>query len=245
MVLKSEAAQRMRDAFKRILQRMCEIVHRIDAPGVPGMMMLGVYDPVQDGIAQIHVGRRHINFGPEHPAPVGKLAASHPPEQFKIFLRRAVAVRAVGSRLRERAAIISDFVRIQIADVGQSVFYELLGAFVHTGKIIRGIQNVFPGIAKPADVVHDCIYVLRIFLARICIVEAQVAVTAVLFRRSKIDADRLCMSDVQIAVRLRGETRTDGFSVVSAAFLDVVFYDFMYKVIAGFHFLPFLPFRAF
>src|SRR5207247_995181 len=49
--------------------------------------------------------------------------------------------------------------------------------------------------------VHDC------FLDRIGVVEAEIAVPAVLLRDAKVEADRLRMADVQVAVRLRRKAR--------------------------------------
>ena len=61
--------------------------------------------------------------------------------------------------------------------------------------------------AQPLHVFHDRLDVLRLFLRGIGIVETQVGMPAKLVRQPKIQADRLGMANVQIAVRLRRKAR--------------------------------------
>ena len=56
------------------------------------------------------------------------------------------------------------------------------------------------------NILFDCTDIFYIFLDRIGIVIAQVAHTAVLLGGSEIDANRLSMPDVQVAVRFRWKT---------------------------------------
>ena len=51
--------------------------------------------------------------------------------------------------------------------------------------------------------------IFHILLDRIRVVIAQIALAAVLGRRRKVQADRLRVPDMQIAVRLRREPRVD------------------------------------
>jgi hypothetical protein len=64
-----------------------------------------------------------------------------------------------------------------------------------------------PVEAEPAHVLLDRLDVLPLFLDRIGVVEAQVAVAAELLCHPEIEADRLGMADVEIAVRLGREAR--------------------------------------
>ena len=59
---KLQRADAVRDAFDVIAQAMREVVHRIDAPFVAGVMMRGVPDAVEQRIAQPDVGRRHVDL---------------------------------------------------------------------------------------------------------------------------------------------------------------------------------------
>jgi hypothetical protein len=66
-----------------------------------------------------------------------------------------------------------------------------------------------PGKAEPAHRIDDRIDVFLLFLLRIGVVEAKVAATTVILRQPEVEADRLGMAEVQIAVRLRRKTRAD------------------------------------
>ena len=68
---------------------------------------------------------------------------------------------------------------------------------------------VAPVEAEPADIALDRVDVLLLFLRRVGVVEAQVAVAAEFLRDAEIQADRLRVADVQIAVGLGREARDD------------------------------------
>ena len=64
--------------------------------------------------------------------------------------------------------------------------------------------------AEPAHVAHDGVDIFLLFLGRVGVVEAQVAVAAEFLGDAEIETDRLGMADMQIAVRLRREAGDDG-----------------------------------
>ncbi len=109
VVLELQRAERVGDVLERVLQRMGEVIHRIDAPGVAGVVVLGVHDPIEHRIAQVHVGRRHVDLGAQHALAFLELAGPHPGEQVEVFLHRAVAARRVGAGRGEVAALRADF----------------------------------------------------------------------------------------------------------------------------------------
>ena len=57
-----ERANRMSDAFDIIAQGMGPVVHRINGPFVSGMVMRGVADAIEHGIAQPDIGRVDIDL---------------------------------------------------------------------------------------------------------------------------------------------------------------------------------------
>ena len=77
VVLELERAERVRDALDGVRQRVRVVVHRVDAPGVAGAVMLGVADAVQHRVAQVDVRRRHVDLGAQHVRAVGELAGAH------------------------------------------------------------------------------------------------------------------------------------------------------------------------
>ncbi len=76
----------MGDSFDVVAQGMGAIVHRINAPFVAGLMMLGVPDAIEHRIAQPHVRRAHVDLRPQGARAIGKLAGFHPREQIETFL---------------------------------------------------------------------------------------------------------------------------------------------------------------
>ena len=43
-------------------------------------------DPVQHRVAQVDVGRGHVDFGAQHPRPVGELAGAHALEEIEVLV---------------------------------------------------------------------------------------------------------------------------------------------------------------
>src|SRR5262249_51692165 len=64
-----------------------------------------------------------------------------------------------------------------------------------------------PVETEPADVLLDRLDVLDVLLRRVRVVEAEIAAAAVLLRHAEVQADRLGVADVQVAVGLRREAR--------------------------------------
>ena len=72
----------MSDPLDSILDRMSEIVHRINAPFVASIVMADVSDAVDDRISHIDVGRTHIDARTEHFLTVRILSFPHLLKQF-------------------------------------------------------------------------------------------------------------------------------------------------------------------
>ena len=115
MVLELERAERVRDAFERVGQRVRVVVHRVDAPRVARAMMRRVPDAVQRRIAHVEVRRRHVDLRPQHVRAVRELARPHPREQIEVLGDRAIAVRAVAARLGQRAAVRADLLGVRLS----------------------------------------------------------------------------------------------------------------------------------
>ncbi len=171
-------------------------------------MMQRFADAIQHRVAHVQIRRSHIDLGPQHPRAVGELAVAHPLKQLQILPRRAVAIRAVRARLGRRAAMPGDLVQRQLADKRLAGLDQLDREAVELFKIIGGEVNIFaPVEAEPLHVLLDRIDVLDVLLGRVRVVKAQMANAAlVLDRDAEVQADRLGMANVQVAVRLRRET---------------------------------------
>ena len=112
--------------------------------------------------------------------------------------------------MREVAAIFLHFVGGLAVDVGVARGDEVFGAGVHLVEVVGGVERLAAEIrSQPAHRVDDRIDVLLLFLLRVGVVEAQVAVAAVFLRQAEIEQDGLGVPQVQVAVGLGGEARAD------------------------------------
>ncbi len=110
MRLELERADGVGDALDGVGLAVGEVVGRVDAPGVARPRMLRVEDAVQHRVAQVDVGRGHVDPGPQHARAVGELAGAHALEEVEALLRRPTPPRALATRLGERAAVLADLV---------------------------------------------------------------------------------------------------------------------------------------
>ena len=165
-------------------------------------------DAVDRRVAQVDVGRRHVDPCPQNMAAVGKFAGTHPPEDVEILVDAAIPIRAVLAGLGQGAAIGPHLVGRQRIDIGLAAADQVLGELVHPREIVgREELIVAPVESQPPDCIDDRVHVLLLFLGRIGVVEAKVAGPAELFGQTEIEADRLRMAEVQIPVGLRREPR--------------------------------------
>ena len=220
---KLQRAKAVRDALQRVLNGVGKVVHRIDAPLVALPVVMHVADAVDDGVAHVEVAGGQIDLGAQRAAALGELAVFHARKQVEIFLDRAVAVRRDGG-LADLAAVLTELLRGQIADVGQPLFDELDRELVVLFKIIRAIEEaVAPVKAQPVNVLLDRVDVFGVLLRRVRVVHAQVAQAAEFLRGAKVDRQRLAVADVQISVRLRREPGVNGLALKPAAGGQILF----------------------
>ena len=232
VILELQAAQRVGDMFQRIRQALGEIVHGIYAPVIAGAVVAGPANPVNDRVAQVQVGRPHIDFSPQHQFAVGKLTCLHPVEQVQALCNRPVAPGAVGARFRQGAAVFPDLLCAHAVHVGLALFDQADCKLEQPRKIIRGKkQPVFPVEPQPADIILYGLHVLHVLFFRVGVIEAQVAFTPVLRRHPEIQADGLGMADMEETVGLGRETRVD--AVRTAALFYIIVDDLADKMCGG------------
>ena len=142
--------------------------------------------------------------------PSGNSPARIRSNRVEVLLDRAVAVGALAAGLGQRAAVLADLVGGQVAHVGLAGLDQLHGPLVELVEVVGGVeQPVLPVEAQPADVLDDRVDVFGLLLARVGVVEAQVAQAAELRGDAEVQADRLGVADVQVAVRLGREAGMD------------------------------------
>ena len=207
----------MRHALERVLDRMREIVHRIHAPLVAEMVVRHVADAVDDRIAEMDVGRCHVDLGPEAPFAVGVLAVAHLVEDAQVAFGIRVARGGRPAGALRHAAIFLPFVLREVAAVRLARLDQVLGDRIHAVEHVRGVPEArFRTIAfarpletEPADVVLDVLGVFVGLLRGIRVVEAEMARAAEQLGHAEVDAYRLRVADVDVAVGFGRETRYD------------------------------------
>ena len=116
---------------------------------------------------------------------------------------------------------------------------KVLRPLVQLVEIVRRVEFLVPLEAEPLDVLLDGVHVFGVLLGGVRVVVAEVRLAAVFLREAEVQTDRLCVSQVQVAVRLRRETR---HHVVHFARSEVRFDDLFEEIqFAFFHGL--LPYR--
>jgi len=216
-----EGADGMGDAFDHVGERVGVIVHGIDAPRVAGAMVGDFADAIENGIAQVDVGRGHVDFGAQDALAFGEFARAHAAEEVEVFGDGAMAERAFFAGDGGGAAIFLDVVEGEIADERFAFFDELLGEIVEP-LIIIGREEflVAPVEAEPADVFLDGIDVLDVFARGIGVVEAQMADAAALLvfeGDAEVEADGFGVADVEVAVGFGGKAGDHAAAVFAGA----------------------------
>ena len=186
------------------------VVARIDRPFGAGARVLGMQDAIEHGVAQVDVAGGHVDFRAQHARAVREFAGLHAPEQVEVFVHRAVAERRVLAGFRQRAALDADFLLRLVVDIGVAGLDQALRPVVQALEIVGGVIEIgSPVIAEPVHVGLDGIDIFLLFLGRVGVVEAQMALAGKLLRDAEIQGNRLGMADVQVAVRLRRESGHD------------------------------------
>ncbi len=104
----------------------------------------------------------------------------------------------------------ADLVGAEVVHVGLAGLDEVDRPLVQLLEVVGGEVEVLPPVeAQPADVGLDGVDVLLLLLDRVGVVEAQVAASAELPGDAEVEADRLGVADVEVAVGLRREAGDD------------------------------------
>ena len=115
VIFKFEGTEGVRHALQVVADGVRVVVHGIDAPLDARAVMGNVQDAVDDGVAQVEVGRRHVDLGAQALFAVRVLPFPHLAEEAQVFLDRAVPEGALLPGLGERAARIFDLLGGKIA----------------------------------------------------------------------------------------------------------------------------------
>jgi hypothetical protein len=212
----------VRDALQRVLDRVRVGVHGIDAPPVARAVVRGLADAVDRRIAQVDVGRGHVDLRAQDVLAFRVPAVAHEAEELQALVRAALAVWAVFPGLGQGAAQRAHLLRRQAVHVGMAELDQVFRGHVHEIEVVRGVVEIRPPVEpQPLDGGHDRVDVLLLFLLGIGVVEAEMAGPAVIERKTEVETDRLRVSDVQVTVRLGRKARADSRAIGRRALVQL------------------------
>ena len=218
----------MRNAFDGVTLPVCEVVHRVNTPLVARAVVMGVFDAVHDGVAQVHVGGTHVAFGTQYPSAIGEFPVFHAFKQVQVFSNAALAVGTFGARCRRIAFLRFDFFLGRIVHVGQALFDQFHGKIVELRKIIRSKTLIVPFGTQPTHIGPDAVHVFHFFGYGIGVVKTQIELALVTLGNAIIDGDGLGVANMQIAIGLWRETGVNPASVFAIG--NVFFNDLLNKI---------------
>ena len=228
-----QRADRVADAFDRVLLPVGPVVEREDLPVGAAAVVVGVAaDPVHQRVAQLHVRVRHrpmlgVDLGAEDVAAVRVLAAPHLVEQAEVLLDGPAAVGRGRAGFGDGPAALADGVLGLAVDVGEPLLHEVDGPIVELLEVVGGEADGVGVEAEPADVALDRFHELEVLGLGVRVVEAEVAAPAEPLGEAEVDADGLAVSEVGVAVGLGRPPRDD---LVVAAGIDVARDDLLEEV---------------
>ena len=205
-----------------------EVIHGIGLPFASRAMMLLVDDAVDDGVAEVHVGVGHVQFGAQHHRAFFGFPAVHFLEEGQVFLYGAVAEGAGRAGLRRRAFLLGDLLAGLLVHIGLAFFNESYGKVPQLLEIVGRMIDVAPLESQPLYVFLDGLHVFRVFFDGIGVVQPQVACPTIFLGDAKVHADGLGVSYMKVAVGLGRETGLQSSVILSG--LQVVYHYFFYEI---------------
>ena len=238
VILEFQCTDRMCDTLNRIFNRMCEIVHRINAPLITCSVMCHMSPTVNDRISHVHVRRCHVDSCTQYLLAICEFTILHIFKKCKVLFYASVAGWIFLTWLSQCTTVFTDLICCQVRYICLTLLDQLHCAFIHLVKIIGcKEQSVFPVCAKPCDICFDGFDEFYLLLCRIGIIKTHVELTAIFLGKSIIQNNALRMSDMQISVWFRWES---GVNCVIYTLCKVLIYNLFNKILGNdFFFLTF------
>ena len=227
--LKFQGADGVGDPFNGVFQRMRKVVERVHAPGIAGVVMFGMTDPVDRRVTHMHIGMSHIDLCTQDLAAVGELTVFHPGEEIQVFFYGAVPVGAGLAGGSQVALVFFELIVREFANVCLTLFDQIHSVIIHLPEIVGCVvETVFPVCPQPLHVIENGLDKFRVFLCGVGVVHTQVEFAAVLDCSQVVHIDRFCVTDMEITVRFRRETGNDFAAVFSCC--QIFFNDRVNKI---------------
>ncbi len=195
---------------------MRKVIHRIDIPFASGTMMrMRGDDTIHDRITEMHVRVCHVDLCTQNHLTFLYLASLHCLEETQVLLDGTITVRRSHTGLGWRTFLLRNLLGCLFIHIGLAFFDETDSEVIELLEIIGGIENMSPFETKPTNIALDGLYVFGILLGRVRVVKTEVTNTVVFLGNTEVHTYRLDVSDMQVSVRLRRETRLNTSTVHS------------------------------
>ncbi len=142
MHLELKRADAVRDALEVVAQTVREIVHRIDAPRRAGVVMLGVADAVEHGIAQPDIRRGHVDLRAQGARAIGEFSRFHAREEVEILGHAAFPERRILAGTVGGPAEFLGVLRRKIAHISLAEPDQFHGELVNLREIVGGVEGL-------------------------------------------------------------------------------------------------------
>ena len=180
----------------------------------------------------MHVGVSHIQLSAQYHRTLYSLGRIHVLEEAQVLLNGAVAEWAGYTGLCGCTLLLGNLLRGLLVNIGQTFLDEPYGKVPQLVKVVRSVVDVSPLETEPLDVAHDVLYVFCILLGGVGIVETQVANAAKLLCYTKVHADGLSVTNVDISVGFWWETGLQTTAILTC--FQVFFHKLLNKAEALF-----------
>ena len=149
------------------------------------------------------------------PFPIAKSSISHALKERKALHCITVTKRAFLTWFRQVAAIFTNLLGAKVVYVSLTLLDKGNRPVIELFKIIRGKIKVVPPVeSQPTDIILDCLHIFRLLPCRVGVIKTKMASGTsafMLLSNAKVQANRLCVTNVQVAIRLGRKSRDRGF----------------------------------
>ncbi len=197
----------MGDSFYGVFNGMGKIIHGINTPFVPGIVMGHMGHPVENGIPHVNIRGSHINSCPKNQSSVFVFAVFHVFKKLKIFLNASSCIGIFSARLCQSSPVLTHLFRRQIRHIGFALFNQLHCPFIHLFKIVGSKKQVIlPVCSQPLDILFDGLHKFRFFFGGIRVVETHMKFAMIFLCQTIVQQDRFGMSYMKTTIRFRWKT---------------------------------------
>ena len=139
-----QGADRVRHALEEVTLSVCEVVHRIDTPLRTRAVVRYLDDAVDDGIAEVHVGRSHVNLRAQNHRSFGELPSVHTAEEVEALCCGTITEGTRHARGGRCALLRGDLFGCLLVDVGVTREDELFGELIQALEVVRCVVDISP-----------------------------------------------------------------------------------------------------